>query len=61
MIRKLAFALVVAAAVVLVLWRLGMIDKRRLRNEASEMQERAEEKAKEAAKAAREAVEAHRR
>jgi heme exporter protein D len=57
MIRKLAFALVVAAVVVVALWRMGVIDRRRVTNEASDLQQRAEEKAKQATKAAREAVE----
>ncbi len=61
MIRRLAFALVVAGAVVFALWRMGVIDKRRMRNEAADLQQRAEEKAKEATKAAREAVESQRR
>ncbi len=61
MFRKLAFAVVVAAAVVFALWRMGVIDKRRLRDEAAELQERAQEKTKEATKAARDAVESQRR
>ncbi len=61
MVRKLAFALVVAGAVVFALWRMGVIDKRRMRNEAAELQERAEEKAKDLTKSAREAVESQRR
>ncbi len=61
MIRKLAFALVVAVAVVFALWRLGLVDKRRARDDAAELRERAQEKVKEAEKAARDAVESQRR
>ncbi len=61
MIRKLLFAVVVAVAVVFALWRAGVLDTRRLKDEATELRERGEQKAKEAAKGAREAVESQRR
>lgn len=59
--RKILFAVLVAAAVVVGLWRLGVLDERKLKDEATEVRERAAEEAKDAAKAAREAVESKRR
>ena len=61
MLRKVVFALVVAGVVVLALWKMGVIDKRRLRDEAAELEGRAEKRTREATRAAREAVESQRR
>ena len=62
MIRKLVFVFVfvVAAAAAFALWRFGLIDKRRVAEGATELQNRTERQTKEATKAAREAVESHR-
>ena len=62
MVRKLLFlVLLVSAATVIALWRLGVLDERRVKDEAAELRDRAEQGAKRAAdattKAAREAVE----
>ena len=62
MLRKiLLYSILLAAAVVLVLWRGGYLDQDRLREKAAEVHERADQEAGRAAEAAtrsaREAIE----
>jgi hypothetical protein len=66
MIRKLVLLVVlVAAAVVFGLWRAGVLDEGRLKDEAAELRERAEKSGKRAAEGAiekgREAIDDARR
>ena len=60
MLKKLILVVLVAAAAVFGVWRLGLLDERRVKDEAAELRERAEESARraaeETAKRAREAV-----
>jgi signal transduction histidine kinase len=61
MIRKVIVVVIVAAAVVFGLWRLGVLDDRKLKDEASDLKDRAEKGVKrageETAKKAREGIE----
>jgi len=57
MLKKLVVVGLICAATVFGLWRWGVLDERRLKREATELQERAEK----AAKSAREAVDEGRR
>jgi hypothetical protein len=65
MLRKILVVVLIAAAVVFGLWRWGVLDERRLKHKATELQESAEKNAKrigeEAAKSARDAVDDTRR
>ncbi len=60
MLRKTILLAVLVAAAALALWRLGLLDRGRVKDEAAELRERAEKGAKraseEAGKTAREAV-----
>ena len=56
MLRKIALVIVIAAAVLFGLWRLGLIDKGGMAKQATELKERAKDEARDAAKSAGDAA-----
>jgi hypothetical protein len=56
MFRKIALVIVVAAAVLFGLWRLGIVDTGSMGKQATELKERAKDEARDAAKSARDAA-----